>query len=591
MKRRRNQWPSTPNAERYKLFSEIVFELTNDESWESYRHHSLSSMMKLTELSHRVRGVLAKQVAKASLGPMVEEVNYTLNSDPIVNLILSSGGFDRNDFLLNPNDSSEDILNGVHLLIDLLFQEYSEICQNEIIRICNDRGSKIRLSTCAKLYVSHVYCLGFSRQYIHRTCKRLFYDYTVHRCDSYLLRRFFSEFGVGNRNYKVVVSCSAAMAEFLNSTYRLKRFSELSEFVPEAEIGGHRRFGSGKKKRLVLLEIPAKDQFGAASTANSIVGIAKALVNLHPSSVSPAASDTVFVYSGSLEVGELVSKKNLSDPRKSLRSRLADMEGPQSLASYVFSSENEQDFSRIFNSLSSLTLSVSAENAQSRLLPLWAAFEALLPEPRKDGDATVRITHFVPLVVPAVCLGYIRNSYLECYKNCVEEFGQPFSDLVEGSGTGRSIEEKFATLLISENPVRKPLFKMVSDSPLMLQRIFKLGRMLEEPQKALDYLQQHKKRVEWQIHRIYRERNDIVHTGSHSKVTDALVENAYSYFRSVFLAIESSSKDVNIFEPSRALYLIEKRFLSKLRSMEEILHSRRMERDEKKDMVIQLVFS
>ena len=46
---------------------------------------------------------------------------------------------------------------------------------------------------------------------------------------------------------------------------------------------------------------------------------------------------------------------------------------------------------------------------------------------------------------------------------------------------------------------------------------------------ALDYLLDHGQRVIWQLKRIYRTRNQIVHLGYVSDFTEYLVENSHNY--------------------------------------------------------------
>lgn len=593
MKLRENGWPSTKRAERYKQFAEHIVELADDESWESYRHHTLSTVAKIAEISKQCRQIETKQVGKGSLEPLVEELNDSLTSDPIIALILNEAGFESSDFVLPRTATTEEQSNLSMLLLDLIGPKYRDVCEKEIIRLVTEVGSKSKLFTVTKLYASYLYGAGFSRQHIFSSANERFYHQKISRCTLGLLTDFFRSFDEEKKSkFTVVVPLRKAMAEFVSNLFSLESYNELEEFLPKSVVAKNKKFGTGGRNRLVVFKnIPAFDNFGAAKIADSLLSMAKAFVSLHPSSISPDTTGTFFVCSEKSRSSAVISTRKFSDPRKSMRSRKAETEGPNALATYVFSRNiASNEGSRIFNSLTSLSLSLAAESSESRLLSLWAAYEALLPEPTKDGDRAIRITHFVPLIVPSVATGYLRETYIECYKNCSDMFGSDFVNLVDGSGIGASPERRFADMLSAEPAVRGQLFSVVSESPVMLLRLFKLARMIDEPQRAQIYLEKHLKRIEWQLHRVYRERNSLIHKGAVSPIIDALIENAYSYYRAVFLAIEESSRESGVSQPSRALELVSKRFQVRRKRLKDIVESRTLAPKERRTEFLELVF-
>jgi hypothetical protein len=81
------------------------------------------------------------------------------------------------------------------------------------------------------------------------------------------------------------------------------------------------------------------------------------------------------------------------------------------------------------------------------------------------------------------------------------------------------------------------LFGICSDNPLALHRLWKLHRDFSSPEMLLKTLKAHQSRVEWQVHRIYRSRNQLVHAGNVPPYLESLVLNAFEYYRSAINAI------------------------------------------------------
>jgi polyphosphate kinase len=64
--------------------------------------------------------------------------------------------------------------------------------------------------------------------------------------------------------------------------------------------------------------------------------------------------------------------------------------------------------------------------------------------------------------------------------------------------------------------------------------MWKLQRDYSSPAQVRKAIEGHAKRVEWQLHRIYRARNNLVHAGRRLSFLDALVLNLDEYFRVSF---------------------------------------------------------
>ncbi len=95
---------------------------------------------------------------------------------------------------------------------------------------------------------------------------------------------------------------------------------------------------------------------------------------------------------------------------------------------------------------------------------------------------------------------------------------------------------KFAAILFlpDNEDLRMQLLSICSNNPLAQHRLWKLHRDYSSPRAIIDAVKGHMQRVEWQLHRIYRARNNLVHSGRNPSYLDSLVLNLDEYYRSCF---------------------------------------------------------
>jgi len=70
---------------------------------------------------------------------------------------------------------------------------------------------------------------------------------------------------------------------------------------------------------------------------------------------------------------------------------------------------------------------------------------------------------------------------------------------------------------------------MVGQNPLLCFRVFRHWDLLRDRKKVCDALAQHRLNVDWQLRRIYRARNDVMHRGRGSAVLPRLIQHLHTY--------------------------------------------------------------
>ncbi|WP_412555274.1 hypothetical protein [Shimia sp. MIT1388] len=518
--------------------------------------------MKGEELLTSIEKVNRKEVGKPALEPQLAELRHAIDRDFVCKSIIKSKKLPKEVFCFDENETTERLRTSAELLFHAIAKEYQRSCEDQIVGICLTQGSKSDLISITKLYVSHVINLGFSSEFLYRSANKTFYTHDIKRCTEGLLRRFFKNFDDANRKFYVHVSANTTYLRFLNEQFGLSIYKDTGELPGSPKHTIPNSFGEGAQKGIVRLDdVPAKDAFSAAKTAESLFSLSRSFLYLHPRNVKVKTDEVAYVvHAKSGETTKVKIEESFS-PRRAAPSKSDHSKSVQGLARYVFadrgprSSQNEAR-RRIFSSLNSASLAAKIGDPESQLLSIWSAFESLLPDPIKDGKGTVRITHFTPLITPCAVFDYLPATFSECYRNCHAAFGQPFLDAVNDLGVGDTEKEKFASIFTSDLVAKKELCATVNQSPLMLMRFLKLEKLLASPKNAVRHLEMHEERVGWQINRIYRERNSLVHKAQASIFLNGLVENAYSYYRSVILSLERVDDLYEISHPDQGLEMV-----------------------------------
>jgi hypothetical protein len=115
------------------------------------------------------------------------------------------------------------------------------------------------------------------------------------------------------------------------------------------------------------------------------------------------------------------------------------------------------------------------------------------------------------------------------------------------------------------------LFDHLGDFELLRYRLFRLYEIFSDPVKLIKQIEEHQQRVDWQLRRIYRARNSIVHRGSKPVFSNQIVDNAHEYLdQAIAMTIEVSKGPAGMSDYEECFNFLtweSERYLAKLRSL------------------------
>lgn len=87
----KNLWPNTDGANNMKFFAQLMRDMLRRDAFESFRAPSLDTLTRLTELSCVLEDVSVQRLPSVALDPIIEELIWSLQRDPVAKDIAGEG--------------------------------------------------------------------------------------------------------------------------------------------------------------------------------------------------------------------------------------------------------------------------------------------------------------------------------------------------------------------------------------------------------------------------------------------------------------------------------------------------------------------
>lgn len=559
-----NDWPKTDLAAHFKAFGCRIRELVHPEAQDIYRVHALSTIKKLNELARCCGEVLEGQYPRKALEPIVAEVEEAVNADPIVKIILDRKNIARDQIAFGERKSTQELLSLVMLWSELIEGDYRVEIEKEIIRVALEPNEKKLLLLLAKQYVSYLIGRRFHRQHIQKSVEKVFFTKKIGKCTPQLIERFFSEFPDDVRKFVILILGDQDSVDRAAEVFNLSVCNDVSDASSylAVDLDEYAELFENQKA-LIWPGGKGIDPYNAAQRLEIVFSLPKFFNVVYPSADIVEIGQKCLVADTKSKEIYSIDAASITTPVHSYTSQIrysSDMVNNFVRFSFAALDKDDTDaYRRVENSLRAGSSALNAADPQVQLVSMWSAFEALLPQPTRDENGA-RIEHFVDLITPAVIRKFIKGKFRIFLDDAARHSNGNILSLFGDDVEAKDRPKRFFEMLAEDGEACDKLFSSVGDSALMLARINQLFKLAKNPNKIMQKMDSHEKRVRWQIHRIYRERNSIVHAGQTSPALPVLVENSFLYYRLVMRAIQTSWQSYGICQPHGALQLIAGRY-------------------------------
>jgi len=555
-----SKWSNISGCKNLLFFSQLVNELLFDYSIPSNRISTLNSHFLCYDAISAITGIDNHGVPEGTLKPILEELYLSLQKDPAYKDSADSplkyfSKYQNDKYRISTNVSElnfEEAKNAVLAISSRFFKDrqYYELLKVKIVQIIinnieEDQPVSFRL---IKSLLTEIVNLGYSIKYIQSIMTNLFWNPSRYITSPEVINEFFSYFTFIEKEFKVVFIVPKRKFARLVSYDDLILVDELSK---ETARHTETNFLNIKNDQSFLtLQINALDQYDAAAKAKRKLTTKIAFYRLYDHDFRYNISSAKCGVYGNNDFFIIDKELNPVAHTKtpSIRQLQESMEVAQEALNAIKTSDSVTDYYSLIHAALFHSHALDSTSLENQLLDQWAIIEAILDISNKHTSD--RINQVCMQIIPILKRKYIYSLLLQL-SNDIKVFSEAhYFEIVSADDSEAEVVRKVCEFIILDEhkEERERFLETCNNFPLLRERIEYYSITLATPQKVFQFVEKHAERVKWQIMRIYRNRNLIIHNGDSMAYLGLLIENHHSYvddFLSYVIHCFSNEHDVN----------------------------------------------
>lgn len=536
-----DKWANISDCQNLLFFAQLINELIFDYSIPSNRLATLNSHYLCLDALSTISDVEQHGVPEGTIKPIMEELYDSLRKDHAFDLSETKpldlfikqevSGFKKvyNTRDLNFDDSKKIV---VAIYYKYFFNEnaYFELIKNRIIEIVktNNTNEQDILLQLTKSFVTELVNSGYSYQYIYDQMTYSFFNKKVYVDKPQDIHRFTDSFDFKEKEYSVLFIANKSYSNILE---KYDMYSIQNQILTKTQLELEKTYlkKEDDETYFVVKPIKALDQYSAIEDIISILEIQISFYRLNNhNDVFDTSKLKWYVYDKSNYFSIYKQPKNSLKKAKTASAKLTDKNIEKvNVATSLAIESDISDGQALINAVTFHSLSIDASSKENQLLDLWAIFETLLDISQKHtGD---RIQQVIKYLIPVLKQKYLFSLF-EQLANDIKNYSKKIYDYIVDKNEDVPILAITEFCLLDDNEAKRNyVFSKLNDFPLLKERICYYNKVLKTNEDIYKFVSKHTQRLEWQIMRIYRNRNLVIHNGRSMPYLSLLIENLHSY--------------------------------------------------------------
>lgn len=537
-----SHWTNISQCQNLLFFAQLANELLFDYSIPSNRIPTLNSHFLCLDALSAISSIDNNGVPEGTLKPIMEELYSALSKDtlyiltgekPLHYFVKYQSGKYRYSSNVNELNyiESKKIVSAINKKY-FSGNSYFNKLKDKVIEIIieNKTEQQDSLFRITKSLLTEMVNLGYNSNFIFEQLRRCFFKYNE-ICSPDQINCFFEPFTFEKHNYNVVFVADKQINTLIE---QLDDLSCLENYPAKTTSKIEKFFLKKNKEQDLYLEIERKalDPYSAAERAKKVLITNAAfyrmcdhnyVFNIEKSKCGVYDKDNHFT----LIIKSISAVQRAKTPSR--ENIIVKMNAAEKALSSVSNHGSYKDYFALLNAASFHTLSLDSSSEQNQLLDLWAIFESILDISNKHTSD--RIQQICIYLVPILKRHYIFSLFSQL-ANDIKNYSLVEYDRITNSQSSKfeAIQKICEFVILEEKEDERSAFiNMCDDFPLLKERITYYNQVLSTPNGIYNFVEKHSDRVRWQIMRIYRNRNLIIHNGDSMPYLKLLVENLHSY--------------------------------------------------------------
>lgn len=524
--RKNKNWDTAKLSDGFVFCIQRLDELLFDYTIDSYKPRALNAPSLCIELIKTINEVENDTIDKNNVDYIIDELKAAIQRDKVAKKLMTS----NIDFYVGYKNQGD--LPNLGLKISVLercLERYRYI--NSLQDFLYDAvisNRKKDIDFLLSSYVTTFINWGISKQYLYQKMNDFFFDEKIKIDSDNKLKDFFKEIYPKAHNYSVYFRVTDTI-KLLKDSFKIFRMKLID--TPDEKLEKHLKkhdFKTIARHSFVeISNIQVPDPFVARDIAEGRLKTLRNTSQLYFHQSKLKWNFTALVIQHCCENESILATNQINPMKKSINFKSTEVAKNTNrlFKNIALTGESFNKFSRVMELHSNCLVNTTPEN---QIVILWTILETIVPSSKNKS----KVQNICDSIIPILLIKYFNKLFLNLYN----DFNRWNKDSLAGFlkdivSENDNLMEKFALLLISEqyNEQRTQLYESLGKFLLLRNRAFKLSQILISKEKTLKYIENHNKNVSWQIRRVYRTRNMVVHSGKTPKNINILIENTHDY--------------------------------------------------------------
>lgn len=527
-----NHWTDKPNQNGLLFFAQILDESLFDYTLDSFKPRALNPRILCKELLQTIDNIKSGVIKMPNLKSIVEELIWDLSHDPAVKDLLGKKFYRFIDRIKSNESNLNELKTTVSLIYNHLDKKvYLNKIQDMLLELIPANQEKQHIYYLTKTYLTELINYGYSPGHIYYKANHFFFNKNA-PVNEQTPKHFFEIFDFKRNKFSVIYRVKSIFKEFNSISGPLKFVIKDEVQIPNLR-GLEKTFIDSKTSDEVFIlfeNIDATDEITARYISEIPLARITNLFSFYHHKEKPKINDKALVISH-LDNSHILIERPLKSiiKKEDIKPKTAALKVK---ALFETLDLPQEALLALLKAIDIHSIALETDEIENKLLNLWTAIETLVPKDTDSGQD--RIVQIMRVLVPFQSIYYLKNIINQTATDFFF-FNSKLASKTLKNVTLLEPESRWyrtcALIATKENePNRNEIYATLDDFPLLRWRIFWLNKQFTSANTTKKFLNNHIQRVEWQIQRIYRVRNLIVHSGNIPSYSNILVENLHNYF-------------------------------------------------------------
>lgn len=513
-------WIYNNELEGLLFFAQRLNESLFDFSPDKYKAPTLYTITSCVEVIRTIEEVKEGIWPLKTLETVLNEFRHLYKCDDIAQKLVNA---DVDYYFMKVEEPN---LDNLKIRMELLFMKiqppkYFPLLKDSLKESIKSCKQKRKIEDYTLKFVTLLSHFGYTKEYLYRKTNDFFFK--ENRIDSVdIIDTFFSLFDLEKKKYEVFIKISRLFKPLEETCKTFNIIRETND-----EISKILKVNIDTEILIKITGLSAKDPYKAYSYANKLLHKINDLFTFYYH--KQRLSWSVEAVAKELATNELFHvKKRITAMQKGTDYYPQDAaERLKLLLINMGTNFKEDSFFRINRGIDFHGTSIENKLPENQLIQNWIALETLIVNNNSDSKINLILKGLIPVLNHLHIKRLFQNLSIDIQRLRNKEIDEVVNKIPEGN----TYSEKMTALCVIQDnlDIAKEFLNLCSDFPLLRFRVFQLNSVLSNANDVINYLENHRQRVEWHIRRIYRTRNLITHSGKVPTFIDSLVESSHSY--------------------------------------------------------------